>query len=421
VQLLGILAFVAALLISVTLHEAGHFFTARHYGMKATQFFAGFGPTVWSRKRGETEYGLKAIPLGGYVKIIGMTPLEEVEPGDEDRVFYKHRTWPRFVVLVAGSTVHFVICVVLVFLAVLALGAPQPNAAILSKPADCVPLTVPLSHDDANDTKFSSMDSSGACAGRITGQAKAAHFQNGDRVVSVNGRSIATYSDLTSIVRSNAGKKLTVVVQRHGKDVALQVTPVQVERYPLKGANDVDTTRRITVGAIGITQDPTVLKHVGFINAFPETGHQLSTIVTGTWSTITTKLGSITGIYGPHRDPNGLVGIVGAGRISGEVFALPVPFSYTLLNFLFIIASLNLFVGVFNLLPLLPLDGGHIAVVFFEGVRDRLKRARGYVGEVVHVDYNKLMPITFAVVALFVAATVWILGADIVNPIKLGQ
>jgi membrane-associated protease RseP (regulator of RpoE activity) len=421
VNALGILAFAVAMLLSIMLHEAGHFLTARHYGMKATQFFVGFGPTIWSRTKGETEYGVKAVPLGGFVKIIGMTPLEQVEPGDEDRVFYKRKTWPRFVVLVAGSTVHFLICLVLIFLAVLTLGVPQPAAPILSKPADCVPLSVPLKGDSVSDAKFSSLDSSGQCAGRAAGQAKAAKFQTGDRVVSVNGAKIDTYTQLTTVVRANAGHELTVVVLRHGKDVTLHVTPIPVERYPLTGANSVDTTKAVPVGAIGITQDPTVLKHVGIVDAVPETGHQLSTIVSGTWTTVTTKLGSIAGIYGPNRDPNGLVGLVGAGRISGEVFALPVPFSYTLLNFLFIIASLNLFVGVFNLLPLLPLDGGHIAVVFFEGVRDRIKRARGYVGDVVHVDYNKLMPLTFAVVALFVTATVWILGADIVNPIKLGQ
>ncbi|MCU1599989.1 MAG: putative zinc metalloprotease, partial [Frankiales bacterium] len=121
------------------------------------------------------------------------------------------------------------------------------------------------------------------------------------------------------------------------------------------------------------------------------------------------------------RDPTGFIGLYGAGRISGEVFSAPIPFEYIALGFIMLVASLNLFVGVFNLLPLLPLDGGHIAVVFFEAIRDRVKRARGYVGEVVRVDYNKLMPVTVAVVAVFVGFTVWVLGADIVNPIKLSQ
>jgi membrane-associated protease RseP (regulator of RpoE activity) len=417
VQLLGILAFVAALLISVTLHEAGHFLTARHYGMKATQFFAGFGPTVWSRQRGETEYGLKAIPLGGYVKIIGMTPLEEVAPGDESRAFFRHKPLSKFVVLVAGSTMHFIICFILVFAAVAAIGVPDQNAPVLTRSSDCLFTSITAAQiDNPNSHLDATPNANGTCpANTVPGRAKAAGFQAGDRVLSVDGTKVTTYLAFAKIVRANAGKALHVTVLRHGTQQALTVTPVTTSRPSLD-----NKAQQVDVGTIGIGQDTSVIRDVGFVGAFAETPKQIGTMVKGTYDTLVHKLGTIGGIYGPNRDPSGFIGIYGASRISGEVFAAPVPFKYTALGFLFLVASLNLFVGIFNLLPLLPLDGGHIAVVFFEAVRDRIKRARGYVGEVVRVDYNKLMPLTFAVVAVFIGFTVWVLGADIVNPIKLG-
>jgi membrane-associated protease RseP (regulator of RpoE activity) len=417
VELLGVLAFVVALLVSVTLHEAGHFFTARHYGMKATQFFAGFGPTVWSRQRGETEYGLKAIPLGGYVKIIGMTPLEEVEPGDEGRAFYKHKPLPKFVVLVAGSTMHFIIAFVLVFIAVATIGIQDQNAPVLTRSSDCLFKTITAAQIDDPKSNLDATPTNGVCpAGTVPGRAKAAGFLPGDKVLSVDGHRITTYLSFAKYVRSHSNQALHVTVQRAGGPKVLTVTPVTTSRPSLD-----DKTKQVEVGTIGIAQDPTVIRSVGFGAAFAETPKQMGVMVKGTYDTLVHKLGTIRGLYGDNRDPAGFIGIYGASRISGEVFAAPVPFTYTALGFLMLVASLNLFVGIFNLLPLLPLDGGHIAVVFFEAVRDRIKRARGYVGEVVHVDYNKLMPLTFAVVAVFIGFTVWVLGADIVNPIKLNQ
>ena len=416
-ELLGILAFVVALLVSVTLHEAGHFLTARHFGMKATQFFAGFGPTVFSRQRGETEYGIKAIPLGGYVKIVGMTPLEEVAPGDEDRVFYKHRPWQKFVVLVAGSTMHFIICFVLVFAAVATIGVQDQDAPVLTRSSDCLFTSITAKQIDDPSVKLDATPVDGKCpAGTVPGRAKAAGFLPGDRVLSVDGKKISTYLQFAKYVRAHPNQALHVTVARKGGGQVLTVTPVVTSRPSLD-----DKTKQVDVGTIGIGQDASYIKPVSFVGAFAETPKVMGTMVSQTYNTLVHKLGTISGLYGDHRDPNGFIGIYGASRISGEVFAAPVPFEYTALGFLLLVASLNLFVGIFNLLPLLPLDGGHIAVVLFEAVRDRVKRARGYVGDVVRVDYNKLMPVTFAVVAVFVGFTVWVLGADIFNPIKLNQ
>jgi membrane-associated protease RseP (regulator of RpoE activity) len=385
--------------------------------MKATQFFAGFGPTVFSRQRGETEYGIKAIPLGGYVKIVGMTPLEEVAPGDEDRVFYKHRPWQKFVVLVAGSTMHFIICFVLVFAAVATIGVQDQNAPVLTRSSDCLFTSITAKQVDDPNVKLDATPVDGTCpAGTVPGRAKAAGFLPGDRVVSVDGRKISTYLDFAKYVRSHPDQALHVTVARKGGDQVLTVTPVLTSRPSLD-----DKTKQVDVGTIGIGQDASYIKPVSFAGAFAETPKVMGTMVSQTYNTLVHKLGTISGLYGDHRDPNGFIGIYGASRISGEVFAAPVPFEYTALGFLLLVASLNLFVGIFNLLPLLPLDGGHLAVVLFEAVRDRVKRARGYVGDVVRVDYNKLRPVTLAVVAVFVGFTVWVLGADIFNPIKLNQ
>ncbi len=408
----GILAFVFALLLSVMLHEAGHFITARRFGMKATQFFVGFGPTLFSRRKGETEYGVKAIPAGGFVKIVGMTPLEEVEPGDEDRAFYKQGAWRKTVVLSAGSLVHFAICVVLIFVTVLSLGVTDEKLAVLTEPTPCLPASI-----TADGSIPSSQPVKGACPqGTLPGVAAKAGIRAGDRVISADGKPIRDYLGFTKVVRASAGREIPLVVQRGDRQVSIRLTPVLTTRPDLE-----DTNKSVQVGAIGVGRDVSHLKRVGLVGAFPETGSTLKLLVVGTWDTLTHKLGTITKVYDEDRDPTGFVGVVGAGRVSGEVFKAPVPFSSRLAGFLLLIAGLNLFIGIFNLLPLLPLDGGHIAVVWFESVRDRIKRARGYLGEIQRVDYNKLMPVTLAVIILFVGFTVWLLGADIVNPIRLGQ
>jgi membrane-associated protease RseP (regulator of RpoE activity) len=413
VETFGIVAFVVALLVSVMLHEAGHFLTARAFGMKATQFFVGFGPTIFSRTKGETEYGVKAIPAGGFVKIVGMTPLEEVDPGDEDRAFYKHPPGKKTIVLAAGSTVHFLISIILIFGTIVAFGVPDSTAPVLSRPADCLALSI-----TADVTVPSSVrDKDGKCAeGTVPGVAAAAGVKAGDRVVRAGGKDIATYVEFQKIIRASAGKDLEVVVDRDDTLRTLTMKPLLTTRPSL-----TEDGKSEQVGAIGVAADLTTLKHVGPVAAVKETGTTMKQLIIGTYESLTKKLGTITKVYEDDRDPTGFVGVVGVSRVSGEVFEAPVPFNARLVSFLFIVAGLNLFVGIFNLLPLLPLDGGHIAVVWFETVRDKFRRARGYAGEIKRVDYNRLMPVTLAVILLFAGFTIWLLGADIVNPIRLSQ
>ncbi len=392
---LGVVAFVVALLVSVMLHEAGHFLTARRYGMKATQFFVGFGPTLFSRRRGETEYGIKAIPAGGFVKIVGMTPLEELDPDDEPRAFYKQSAWRRTVVLAAGSTVHFVLTVLLVFAGTLAIGVVDAEAPVVSAPV----AAVPVSTEEG--------------AATVPAPAEGV-LQQGDQVPAVAGQPVQTWRQVVERVRASAGEPLTLTVERDDRTREVTVTPAAVTRPSL-----TDPAQTDLVGAIGVAQRITT-ERVGLGETVSQSGTTLQLLVTGTWETLRYRLDSVTKLYSDDRDPQGLVGVVGAGRASGELLgATEFSLSFRVLSLVMLVAGLNFFVGVFNLLPLLPLDGGHIAVVWFESARDRLRRLRGYAGPVQRVDYNRLLPLTYAVAVAFLGLTLFIMGADIVNPISL--
>lgn len=397
---LGALGFVVALLISVTLHEGGHFLTARRYGMKATQFFVGFGPTLWSRQTGETEWGVKAVPAGGFVKIVGMTSLEEIDPKDEDRAFYKQPAGQRAIVLAAGSTVHFILAILIVFGSSLAIGKAVETAPDIGAVSECV-----------------TADPRGACQdpGSVPAPARVAGLQVGDRVLSVGGQPVGDRLQFIQAIRGYPGRPVEVVVERGGVRQAVTVTPASVQRESLTVKGQFDT-----VGAIGVApQGRQGTERLGPVEAVGNSVDQMQLIVTGIWTTFSEKIGTVTQVYGPDRDPEGFIGVVGATRISGEVIASEESVGFKLLGFLGLIAGLNFFVGVFNLLPLLPLDGGHLAVLGYEQARDRVKRLRGYRGPLLRVDLTRLLPLTYAVVIFFAAFTLWLLGADIVNPIRL--
>src|SRR3954453_3521153 len=223
----GVLFFVIALLVSVMLHEAGHFLTARAFGMKASRFFVGFGPTLWSTHRGETEYGVKAIPAGGFVKIVGMTDLEEIEPGDEDRAFYRQPPAQKLVVLSAGSVVHFIIAIFLLYLVLATTGdilKAEPTLRIGSI-SSCVPQDL----------------TTGTCTSASPKAPAVGKLKPDDTVVAVNGQPVSSYDQMRAVLRSSPGRPVTLTVRRDGRELPVTLTPAPVKQ----GAQ--------TIGFIGVS------------------------------------------------------------------------------------------------------------------------------------------------------------------------
>ncbi|AEH10932.1 MULTISPECIES: M50 family metallopeptidase [Protofrankia] len=390
----GIVAFALALLVSILLHEAGHFVTARHYGMKASKFFVGFGPTLWSRSRGETEYGIKALPVGGFVKIEGMTLLEEIDPADAPRAFHTRPAYQRAVVLVAGSFMHFVIALVLIYGVLLALGTSRPSENTVGRTV-CVPV--------ANE-----------CApGAPAGPAERAGVRAGDQVVSFDGTPITSWNQFTRLIRTHGAGVAPLVVERDGRTVTLYPELVSVMRDRQTGLTGNDP-----VGAIGIAQGYETVRY-NPISAVPKTLNVLGGGVTGMYDTLVHRLDELANLFSPDRNPNGLVGVVGAARVGGELLSAPdTSASQRIGDFVVLVAGVNLAVGLFNLLPLFPLDGGHLAVLGFEQARHGVRRLAGYRGPIKRVDLVKLMPAAYVMVASFALLSLLILFADIVNPIR---
>ncbi|SBT53256.1 M50 family metallopeptidase [Micromonospora auratinigra] len=407
--LLGMVLFASAILISVSLHEAGHMLTAKAFGMKVTKYFVGFGPTLWSFKRGETEYGVKGIPLGGFCKIVGMTPQDDdVEPGDEHRAMWRYPVWKRTIVMSAGSITHFALALVAIWLAAMSMGLPNrdiPNPLpAYVKVVECV---LP---DGAQR----------ACApGDPVSPAKQAGLRDDDKILAVNGTPVADYDALVKAVRGlPAGQAATVRYERDGVTGEARLTPASVQRKPLDDPNA--PARAVSVvGVVGPSLPPGVplMVKYGPVDALPATAGYTKELAIGTYESmkrIPQKVPALwTAITGGERDVDTPISVVGATRLGGEAVEHD---AWELFVSLFI--GLNFFIGVFNLLPLLPLDGGHIAIAWFERVRSWLYARIGR-PDPGRVDYLKLMPITYGVILIGGAFTLLTITADVVNPITL--
>ena len=389
---LGVIFFVVALLVSVMLHEAGHFLTARAFGMKASRFFVGFGPTLWSTHRGETEYGVKAIPAGGFVKIVGMTDLEEIEPGDEERAFYKQPAPQRLVVLAAGSIVHFILAVVLLFLVLATTGdilKADPTLTI-SEVTRCIPLDPNANGCTAGDPKAPAFGT----------------LQPGDRILAVDRTPVSSYDDMRARVSASPGRAVTLTLVRHGVTEDVTLTPVAVK---------IDGE---TVGRIGVS--PLFRQHpLSVAGAVPRTFTTLGEMTMQTGRALGDLPHQVSQILqGKPRPATGAASVVDIARVSGQIAQAKASFGERLANLVAIVAQLNFFVGVFNLLPLLPLDGGHVGILLFEQGRSRVYRLFGR-RDPGRVDLMKIMPFTYAVVAVFIGLSLLLLYAGIVNPIRI--
>jgi membrane-associated protease RseP (regulator of RpoE activity) len=401
----GVVLFALGICVSVALHEAGHMVTAKAFGMKVRRYFIGFGPKVFSFRRGETEYGLKWIPLGGFCDIAGMTALDEVTPDEAPRAMWRFKTWKRTVVLAAGSVTHFILGFIVLYLMATTMGLPNAliGKAQVASVAECV-------QNATTDAQVLSPD----CKPGDAAPAKAAGLRPGDEIVSVNGVSTPTYSDVTAKIQPVSGP-VHIEVKRDGQLVPLTVNVVQVETPVPDPANPSGPEKVVKVGKIGVTFPGTL--HYDPVSAFGGAGAFTADMFAQTWDRLLEfpeRIPAVVhSIFGGERDPNTPVSVVGASRIGGEAVEAGL---WSL--FLILLASLNFFVGVFNLLPLLPLDGGHIAVTWYERVRDWVRGLRGKAAGG-PVDYTKLSAITMVLVFIGGAVTLLTVTADIVNPIRL--
>jgi membrane-associated protease RseP (regulator of RpoE activity) len=379
-QIVGILAFIVALLTSVMVHEFGHFITARRYGMKVSEFFLGFGARLWSYKRGETEFGIKAIPAGGYCRIEGMTPGDEMPEGEEGRAFYLASSARKLIVLGAGSFLHFVLAYLLLFTLFAGVGVNQ----VLPKISSVIPDTA----------------------------ASAAGFKAGDEILSINGAKVSTWEDDLAKIRNSKGSDLTIVVKRNGEEITILAAPRLTkiddgtERYVLGIINSVGTKREPLISSVTSAGSLTW----NFTTASVKALVQLPSKIPALW-------GQTFG--NEKRDENGPVGVVGIARVSGQAAANgELTLAQRFGTFILIVASLNVFVGLFNLLPILPLDGGHMAVAIADEIRAAFARLRRR-PRPEPIDVKVLTPVTAVVFIILTALTLLLLVADIFNPISL--
>lgn len=439
---IGVVLMVVGLAVSIALHELGHLVPAKKFGVRVGQYMIGFGPTLWSRKVGETQYGFKAIPLGGYISMAGMYPPsprereaaasghrtgragggffatmvqdaraandETLLSEDDDRVFYKLPVWKRVVIMLGGPVMNLLFAMVLFAILLSGIGV-QTATTTVDSVSECI---IPA---DAGRTECVASDP--------VAPATAAGLQPGDVIVEVAGQPIGTFAEASALIRESPGQQLIIVIERDGEPQSITLTPVSIEQpvtdesgRPVVDANGEVQTQ--DVGFAGIRQEVEYLHQP--IWAGPAMAIENVGAVAGIIWQLPVKVyeTAVTLVTGGERDPNGPLSVVGAGILSGEVAAADAPVLNRVAGFLGLLASLNIALFVFNLIPLLPLDGGHIVVALWDGI----KRAWA---KVFHrpppkpVDATRLVPVTFVVVIALIGMGAILILADIFNPVSL--
>ena len=394
---LGIVLFVLGILISVILHEAGHFLTAKKFGMKATQFFVGFGPTLWSTTRGETEYGVKALPFGAFVRITGMTTLDEVDPADEPRAMRNKPAWQRAIVMAAGSFMHFALAFVLLLILALGIGLANDNTTTIGSVSPCVPASL---------TAFDQ----GSCKNNLgAAPAQRAGLKPGDKIIAIDGKPVHNWTQLGTAIRAQpAGQPMAVTVERDGRELTLTAVPATVPG------------RRGAYLGIG---DDVIFTRSNPIAAVTFAGSAFGQVVAGSAEAVAKLPAAIPDLFAKDRAKTPAANVssmVGAADIAGQAVASSGGWRYAVSDLLLILISINIFIGAVNLLPLLPLDGGHLAVLFYERIRAWLARLRGKPDPGL-VDLQKLVPVMVGVFVLLIGLAVLLMAADIFNPVHLPQ
>ena len=439
---LGVVLAFIGIALSIALHEIGHLVPAKKFGLRVPQYMVGFGPTVWSRTRGETEYGVKAVPLGGYIRMIGMFPpangqdpgltrtsstgrigqlvdearqqsLEEVRPGDDGRMFYQLPVWKRVIIMMGGPVMNLLIALVL-FTGIFTLHGVAVATPTISSVNECV------------DISRTGQQARTECTSDMPlAPANEAGLRPGDTITAINGTSVTTWDDVRTEIRDNLGDPLTLAVTRDGEAVTLEADPIVLD---LPVYDDNGNLQHDASGEV-------VTERAGFLGASGsrEMQEQPVTAVPGLfWDQVEQTYGLLVRIpqklvgvaeaafSSAERDPNGPMSVVGVGRIAGEV-ASSDAFGDTgdkAMLLLTLLAGLNLVLFAFNTIPLLPLDGGHVAGALWEGVKKGWAQVRG-LPDPGPVDVAKALPLAYGVALAFIAMTVLLVYADLVKPIRL--
>jgi membrane-associated protease RseP (regulator of RpoE activity) len=437
-EVVGIIAFFLLILASIALHEIGHLVPAKRFGVKVTEYMVGFGPTIWSARRGETSYGIKGIPVGGYIRMIGMLPppkdapegtaramstgrlallvedarrqsLEEIAPGDEQRVFYKLPVHKRIIIMLGGPLMNLVLAFLLFAAVLVGIGVPQPSL-VVSAVVPCVPtLESPAGQPDA----------AGECP---TGPSPAAQagLQPGDVITAYDGSAPGTWEELTASIRARGATESLLTVERaDGSTVELPVATVQVTRPVYDEAGNA-TGATETTGFLGVRPEIEYIAQPwssvpGYMwDLTARSAVALVSLPVRVYELVTETL-----VGGGDRQLDSPVSVVGVSRLGGEVVASEESPQAKLAIFLSLAASLNLFLFLFNLLPILPLDGGHVAGAAYEGTRRQWARVRGR-PDPGPVDVARLLPVAYVVAISLVAVGAVVIFADLVKPITLG-
>lgn len=456
----GIVLFLVGISASIALHELGHLVPAKHFGVKVTRYMIGFGPTLWSSRRGETVYGIKALPLGGYVAMPGMYPPqeqadtrvgggrrrarrparlfatavddaralsnEELAPGEEHRAFYALSVPRRLVVMFGGPAVNLVLGIAALAVSLLGIGLPGPTTTVETVVECAVPATTAAQRTEAEQTECQPQDP-------LT-PAWEAGIAPGDTIVAIDGQRVDDWDSMVDLIRERAGTTVPIELTRGGEERTLDVPIIESERPVLDedGQPVVDadgTLRTEPAGFLGIgpTQEYLPIPIAQFpghaARAVGDTFHALLTLPQKL-----VDIGRVAFTDTP-RDPTGPMGMVGVGRVAGEIAStdsveaangevITIELVDKAQTGISLFASLNLFLFAFNMVPLLPLDGGHISVALYEGARRQVSRWRGR-GIVGPFDTARLLPLTYVVIAGFLAMTALLLYVDIVKPVRL--